>query len=139
MDNKLRNKLNNVLKGLILSKEQKKELVEVFEEISTSTSGNNGNDLIIYLDTNNGTIKINDFVYNYTNGDYGPHLISSTDLFNYINNNNIKHATLILDAGALILTCNSTAYVEGLIDDISGKGFQFYNGQSISIIIQNKN
>lgn len=41
MDNKLRNKLNNVLKGLILSKEQKKELIEVFEEITKGSNNNN--------------------------------------------------------------------------------------------------
>ena len=46
MDNKLRNKLNNVLKGLILSKEQKKELVEVFEGCSR------GNTTIVEAHTN---------------------------------------------------------------------------------------
>lgn len=103
-----------------------------------NSGGNNDNELIIHLDTDNSTIKINDFVYNYTNGDKGPHLINSTDLFNYISNNNIKHATLILYGGGLILTCNSTTYMEGVIDDIDGMGFQFYDGSSISIIIQNK-
>lgn len=33
------NKLNNVLKGLILSKEQKQQLVEVFDEVSSSGGG----------------------------------------------------------------------------------------------------
>lgn len=33
------NKLNNVLKGLVLSKEQKQQLVEVFDEVSSSGGG----------------------------------------------------------------------------------------------------
>lgn len=54
MKQETRNKLNNVLKGLILSKEQKAELVEVFEEVG---GGNKNNIYYLYNKLEDGQIN----------------------------------------------------------------------------------
>lgn len=54
MKQETRTKLNNVLKGLILSKEQKAELIEVFEEVG---GGNKNNIYYLYNKYEDGQIN----------------------------------------------------------------------------------
>lgn len=76
MKTKTFNKLNNVLKGLELSKEQKQMLVEVFDEIgNNSGDASGGSSNVLYIDsisewTKEPILKVEDIVITMSNMSY---------------------------------------------------------------------
>jgi hypothetical protein len=73
MKTKTLNKLNNVLKGLELSKEQKQILVEVFDEISSNSGGGQSNTVYVNMISEYEKppiLKIGDFEISISDANY---------------------------------------------------------------------